>query len=158
MKAKELERRVKGAIKAVKENINGYDAEPVNIWCGRKLSSAQFYGAVSMKTMEDNLADLGNGHKRITTFMSDLSVAEWCGGYDAVLDTTKRVINEWKDNVEYMSEFVLCTNWKAWEHDARSNYNWARFYSILFECVRDLMYDYYEGDEEKVGYMWRYLD
>lgn len=157
MKAKELERRIMGAIKVVKENINGYNAESVRDWLGDTMDNALEYGGASMRTLERNLERIGKAERK-TTFMSDLSVAEWCGGYDAVLDTTKRVINEWKDNVEYMSEFVLCTNWKAWEHNGRDNYNWARFYSILFECVRDLMYDYYEGDEEKVGYMWSYLD
>lgn len=89
--------------------------------------------------------------------MSDLSTGEWFG-FNGVLDTVKNALTSWKDDEEYMAEFVLCCSWKAWEHGARKNTQWVRAYSFLYDNIRDLMYDYYAEDEEKTAYMYEYLD
>lgn len=154
MEKKEFNSRLREIINTAKEQFIGTKFEAVNNWMGMSVNMFQ-YGATSERCMENNLAQCGK--KRKTTFMSDLSFGEWCG-LRGVLDTIKNAMSSWKDDEEYMAEFVLCCNWKAWEHDARKNTNWAKFWSIMYELVRDLMYDYYEGDEEKTRYLWEYLD
>ena len=134
----------------------GLSTEPVNDWCGHEMNNVFHYAAQSQHCQELRLEE--NGHEREFTFMSDLSIAEWCGGTGAVLETTSRVMKEWKNNEHAMAEFVLSVNWKAWEMHARKKNVWSIFYSVLYEVVRDLVYDYYEGNDEKVGYVYDYLD
>jgi len=157
MNKKELEAELKNVFGGVLKEMNGANLEPVKMWLGHKVTNVFEYGAISERCMERQLAET-SGRERKTTFMSDLSIGEWCESWRGVFDTTRRAITEWRDNIEYIAEFVLCVNWKAWEHHARGNENWAKFYSLLFEGVRDVMYDYYEGDEEKTSYLWQYLD
>ena len=137
-----------------KENKSKF--ENVRTWLDKPMPNAMVYGAQSEYTMECQLKEL-KGEERKTTFMSDLSVGEWFG-VPSVIDTMRNALANWVDDVEYASEFILCVNWKAWEHDARGNKQWAVFYLSAYEYIIDLLYDYYEGDEEKTSYMWRYLD
>lgn len=132
----------------------GLELEPVNNWFGIPVNVFQ-YSATSERCMEMQLSELGK--ERLTTFMSDLSIGEWYG-LSGVLDTIKNAVTSWKDDETYMAEFVLCVNWKSWEHDARKNPNWVKLWSFLYEQIRDLMYDYYEEDENKTAYLWDYLD
>lgn len=156
MKKQEFNNKVHDVVKTMKDQMQGHTLEAVNEWHGKHITGVFDYAAICEGLMERQLNY--NGHERKTTFMSDLSIGEWCEGMLGVLDTWKRVMMYWKDDVVYMSEFVLCVNWKAWEHHGRSNNEWARFYSFLYEYTRDIMYDYYEGDEEKTSYMYNYLD
>ena len=157
MTKKDFEKRIKSIFSQVLAEMNGAEMESVSMWCGTRIGNVFQYGAVSERSMERQLMDL-KGCERKTTFMSDLSIGEWCSSWRGVFDTIHRSMVSWKDNVEMMSEFVLCVNWKAWEHSARGNANWTKLYSLLYEGVRDLMYDYYEGDSQKTSYMWSYLD
>ena len=152
MKAYELKKRIEGLSSA--NTINDFPMEDCHNWFGNKCNIMQ-YGATSMYNMEKQLAE--NGHERKTTFMADLSLAEW---YDkeSVIKTVQDAIRLYKDDEEWMAELVLCVNWKAWEHAARKNTQWGIFYSALYELVRDLVYDYYDGDEQKTSYVWSYLD
>ena len=157
MTKKEFTAKIKGIFDAVAKEMNGAKFESVSIWQGQRVPHVFAYAAISEKCMERQLEEL-TGRKRKTTFMSDLSVGEWCESWRGVFDTTRRAMIEWRDNVEYMAEFVLCVNWKSLEHHANEHPNWSKFYALLFEGVRDLMYEYYEGDEEKTSYFWEYLD
>lgn len=142
---------------SIAKEMNGAKFKPVNMWAGQRLSNVFQYGAISEACMERQLREL-SGRERQTTFMSDLSIGEWCESWRGVFDTTRRALTEWRDNVEFMAEFVLCVNWKSWEHHANEHPNWMKFYALLYEGVRDLMYEYYEGDDEKTSYLWEYLD
>ena len=155
METKEFNERLNGISKLMFVNTN--PMEQVNNWMGNIIPNVFTYGVLSERAMERNLAET-SGRERQTTFMSDLSIGEWCESKKGVLDTCKNVMMSWKDDVEYMAEFVLCVNWKSWEHHARGNAEWTKFYSLLYEFVRDLVYDYYEGDEEKTTYLYEYLD
>lgn len=157
MTKKEFCKRIDEIFVTVGREMNGVKLESVSMWNGRRVPSVFAYAAACERGMEVNL-DAIKGCKRRTTFTADLSIGEWCDGWRGVFDTVRRAMTEWRDNVEYMSEFVLCVNWKSWEHFGRENHMWAKFYGLLYEGVRDLMYDYYEGDDEKTSYMWRYLD
>lgn len=154
MNKKEFTSRLREIISAAKEQFIGTKFEAVNNWMGTPVNVFQ-YAATSERCMERNLAECGKERK--TTFMSDLSIGEWYG-LRGVFNTIKNAMTSWRDDEKYMAEFVLCLNWKAWEHDARQNTNWVKFWSVMYELVRDLMYDYYEGDEEKIRYLWEYLD
>ena len=157
MKKNEFGARLNSIFRAVAKEMNGVQLECVNTWPGHTFDNIFHYAATSEKCMEMNLAEI-SGRERKTTFMSDLSIGEWAGGWRGVFETTENAVRSWRDNVEFMAEFVLCVNWKSWEHHGRGNVNWSRFYALLFEGVRDLMYDYYEGDDEKTSYFWEYLD
>lgn len=54
------------------------------------------------------------GYKPKTTFWQDFSIAEWFGE-NAIRDTYKRAFNEWKSNIEYLTELVMVLNWKIWQ-------------------------------------------
>ena len=155
MKKEKFAAAVNGSLRHVAKMMEGAKIEKVNNWLGIPVNVFQ-YAAISERCMEEQLANL-KGEKRKTTFMSDLSIAEWYG-IESVMDTVKIAMTSWKDDEKYMAEFVLCVNWKAWEHHARNNNEWAKFYSLLYEVVRDLVYDYYKGDEAKTTYVWSYLD
>ena len=158
MTTKEFKTILKNGVESLKNYVNdeGLAAEPVGDWCGREMKSVLHYAAQSQYCQELQLRD--NGHDREYTFMSDLSVAEWIKGFNGVLEYVTKAANEWKDNERAMAEFVLSVNWKAWEMNARKKRNWSIFYSQLYYVVRDLAYDYYEGDDEKVSYLFDYLD
>ena len=137
-------------------SVNDAPMERVNNWMGQTIPNVFSYGATSEHCMEIHLAETGKERK--TTFMHDLSIGEWCEGKFGVVDTCYRAMKEWKDYEDYMAEFVLCVNWKAWEHHARGNKEWCKFYSLLYEFVRDLVYEYYEDNSEKTAYVYNYLD
>lgn len=124
-------------------------------WFGHTCNVFQ-YAATSEHNMERLLDVFGKG-KRKTTFMSDLSIGDWYG-LKGLLDTVKNAVPSWCSNHEYMAEFTLCLAWKAEEMYARKKNGWGLLYASLFEEIRDLMYDYYAGDDEKLHYYWQYLD
>lgn len=158
MEKKEFDYRLSEIVRHLQEDAieNESRFENVRTWLDKPMPNAIVYGAQSEYTMESQLMEL-KVEERKTTFMSDLSIAEWYR-VSSVIDTMQRVIKNWVDDEEYIAEFILCVNWKAWEHDARGNHKWASFYSYAYECIVDLIYDYYEGDKEKTSYLWRYLD
>ena len=158
MEKKEFDYRLSEIVRHLQEDAieNESRFENVRTWLGKPMPNAIVYGAQSEYKMECQLMEL-KGEERKTTFMSDLSIAEWFG-VSSVIDTMHSAIKNWVDDVEYIAEFILCVNWKAWEHDARDNRQWALFYSCAYECIVDLIYDYFEGDETKTNYLWQYFD
>ena len=150
----EFDKRVAVLSSLIDTNVQ---TESVNTWAGQKIPNVFSYAATSEKCMERNLEE-SSGRKRKFTFMADLSIGEWVGGKDGVIDTCKSVLREWKNDEKAMAEFILSVNYKSWEHYSRGNREWSIFYSALYEMVRDLVYDMYEGDEEKTYYVWSYLD
>lgn len=155
MTKKEFKSRLINIIYNIVDEVEGLKLESVNDWFGTPVDVWQ-YAATSEANMERQLRDLKGGERK-TTFMSDLSIGEWYG-MRGVLDTVKNAVSSWKDDETYMAEFILCLNWKSWEHAARNKDSWTQLYTCLFEDIRDLMYDYYSGDEKKTGYLYRYLN
>jgi hypothetical protein len=95
------------------------------------------------------------GKERKTTFYSDLSIAEYVEGANGVKDTYKRVIAHWKDDVEYMSEFVVALNQKIWQHYSK-NYALAKEYNSLWIQCDDFCRQHFKGEE--LSYYYRYID
>ena len=71
-----------------------------------------------------------NGYETITTFWSDLTIAE-AFGLDAVQDTFDRVKRDWGRNYQYFTEFILVLNHKIWQH-YETNEPLARLYDKLW--------------------------
>ena len=85
-----------------------------------------------------------------TTFRQDFNIAEaW--GRDAVRDTFNRCVEEWKDDIRYMTNLVLVLNHKVWdwwdkEQDSKEE-PWATFYNELWRRAVDTVYDLYGKGE-----------
>lgn len=69
-----------------------------------------------------------------TTFRQDFTIADRYG-ISAIKDTFKRAFEEWKSNVEYVTELCVVLNWKIWEHYDKGNEEVARVYNDLWEKV-----------------------
>lgn len=119
------------------------------------------YGTWCEKNFEANLRE---DYKRKTTFTSDFSIAEWCEcvEHGAVLDTFKRAITEWKDNIEYFAELLLALNMKSWEHHARKHKVWSALYAELFYLAKDLYFEWFDTSNSKhdkaMEYYYDYVD
>lgn len=90
------------------------------------------------------------GYKPKTTFWSDFSIAE-CYGVESVKDTYNRVKEEWKDNIEYMTELALVVNHKSWQH-AQTNENLSKVYVQLWEEVDNFIFEHFKGNEDAICY------
>ena len=84
--------------------------------------------AVAQAAFTAQLADMG--YKTFTTFYADLTIAEAYGA-EGVRDTYRRVVQEWRNNYKYYTEFVLSLNGKIWEH-YKTNKPLAQVYDELW--------------------------
>lgn len=113
------------------------------------------YAAGNERMFEMNCEECG--HERKTTFFSDLSIAEWCEREKGVRDTYERVIKEWLDDIEYITEFSVCLNHKIWQH-YEDNEPLARVYNELWNKCVDEIYTHYAQDEKALSYYYRITD
>lgn len=97
-----------------------------------------------------------HGYERKTTFYSDLTIAD-IFGVDAVQDTYDRVVKEWIDNIEYITEFCMCVNHKAWEH-AEDDVELSKLYSNLYYDLKNKVYEHYEGNQKATKYFFNTID
>ena len=121
-----------------------------------KEMSVYEYANVCTKMFEANLGNVGN-YRRRTTFYADLSIAEYYGEAN-VKDTYNRVMNEWLDNIEYITESVLCLNWKCWEHHDRDNHGLAVLYHDLYYKAVDEVMEHYKNDQKALLYYYEITD
>lgn len=71
------------------------------------------------------------GYKPKTTFYTDFSIADQ-HGTAAIQDTYNRAFNEWKTNIEYLTELVMVLNWKIWRWH-QHNDEYAKLYDKLWK-------------------------
>lgn len=90
-----------------------------------------------------------------TTFWLDFTIADKFGKA-AVRDTFDRAFNEWKDDYIYLTELVIVTNWKLWQHYEDGDEEMARLYDGLWRKAQGYAYDTLKGDE--LTYFWRMTD
>ena len=121
-----------------------------------KEMSVYEYANVCTKMFEANLGNVGN-YRRRTTFYADLSIAEYYSEAN-VKDTYNRVMKEWLDNIEYITEFVLCLNWKCWEHHDRDNNGLAVLYHDLYYKAVDEVMEHYKNDQKALLYYYEITD
>lgn len=87
------------------------------------------------------------GYEPKTTFWNDFSIAERFG-IDAVKDTYKRAFNEWKSNIEYLTELTMMINWKMWRW-ADTNPVLSMVYQTLWEEADSYCMDNLKDDDLK---------
>ena len=126
------------------------------------LQGALMYGAWCERNFEINLRE---DYKRITTYTSDFSIAEWCvpvDGMNAIADTLRNALTNWRDNVEWFAEILLVVNLKSLEHAARGNNEYGKMYSELFYMVQALYFDWFDESNPKhadaMTYYYDYVD
>lgn len=87
-----------------------------------------------------------NGYETKTTFWDDFTIAD-AFGVKAIKDTYKRAFDEWKDNYIYLTELVLVTNWKCWQHYEKGNTKISELYGQLFHRARNYALSHLKGEE-----------
>ena len=98
-----------------------------------------------MMTIENwNIEEL-TGYTPKTTFYTDFSIADKFG-VAAIKDTYNRAFNEWKTDVEYLTELVMVLNWKIWRwHDHNNEY--AQLYDQLWRKSDQYCMDHLKGSD-----------
>lgn len=95
-----------------------------------------------------------SGKERKTTFYSDFSLAEPFG-LKGIKDTYNRAFKAWKNDVEYMSEFVVVLNHKIWEHHETNN-ALAKLYDELWRKADDFCREHFKGTD--LEYYFDFID
>lgn len=90
-----------------------------------------------------------------TTFWHDFTIAD-AFGEAAVQDTFDRAFREWHNDVVFVTELALVTNWKCWQHWEDGRHDLGRLYHDLYFRVRDWCLDNLEGAD--LEYYWRTTD
>ena len=101
-----------------------------------------------------NMLSEMSGYQPMTTFFADLSIAE-CFGESAIRETYDRVVKEWGDNIEYMTEFVLCLNHKIWQL-YEVDESTARVFDELWRMGAEFVVTHFEGED--LSYYYRVTD
>ena len=129
------------------------------------------YAACCEKMFENYLNEVGS-YRRKTTFYSDLSIAEFIGGVSAIKDTYQRVIKEWIDNIEYITEICMSLNLKQFEWDAKyrkmieiSDSERAQHSAKIMNCYIELfmecdkaIIEHYADREKELDYYYQTTD
>ena len=100
------------------------------------------YAAINEFRFEQFLESVGKTRK--TTFFSDLTIAE-CYGVIEVVDTYKRVMEGWGNNLEFMCEWVIALNQKIWQH-YKDNPELAQKYDELWRRADDHCKTFFKGE------------
>lgn len=104
---------------------------------------------------------LMTGYEMKTTFWMDFNIADRFG-LDAIEDTYKRALNEWKDDKVYATELVMVLNWKSWEHaDGILADEIGSWYAQKFYECRDYLLDYWGKNKERkdwISYLLNTID
>lgn len=82
------------------------------------------------------------GYEPKTTFYTDFSIADHFGA-DAIKDTFNRAFENWKDDVEFITELTMVLNWKIFEHYEKKHDEYAELYDALWRkcdgwCMENL--------------------
>jgi hypothetical protein len=95
------------------------------------------------------------GHKTISTFYGDLTIAEMSGGEKALNDTYNKIVKDWGGNVQYFTEFVIALNHKIWEWYGHND-TLAKVYDGLWRKASEYAETHFEGDD--LSYYYREID
>lgn len=115
------------------------------------------FSASNEAVFESFLADTyGDSYKRQTTFVYDLSIAQFCGGAEGVADTYRRVVADWRKNATYFTEFVISLNFMAWLNHAKGNRELTEQYSDLYYSALDVAEENFS--KEEMSNLYRMID
>lgn len=87
-----------------------------------------------------------NGYVPKTTFWNDFEIADVFGAY-AVQETYDRVMKEWADDYEYLTELALVLNHRLWMHYGNNNETLAKVYDRLWRKTDAYAIAHLKGDE-----------
>ena len=128
----------------------------------RNIHNPFVYGMWCEKNFEANLRD---DYERKTTYTNDFSIAEGCvpiDGMNAVADTLRNALQNWRDSIEFFAEIIIVLNMKSWEHSARGNRQYAEMYSELYLDAKCLYFDWFDKDNKQhdnaMVYYYNYVD
>lgn len=157
MNKKDFNARVARLGDAVRD-IEVKGLESVNVLFGHKFMDSLHYSGACEMMFKKYLEGVGKEKK--WTWYGDLSIAEWYIRMqkNSVIKTCQNALKYWADDEKCMAEFSCSVAMKATEHYERKNFYWAEYYTLLYERIVNILYDYYEGDKEKTSYLWEYLD
>ena len=94
------------------------------------------------------------GYTQKTTFFEDFSIADNFGA-QAIRNTYVMAFNNWKHNVEYITELVMVLNWKIWQwYDKNEEY--GELYNELWQMADEWCCENLEGDD--LAYFYRTTD
>ena len=97
------------------------------------------------------------GYKPITTCYTDFSIADNFGE-KAIKDTYKMAIDNWKNDIKYLTEIAMALNWKSWEH-ADGNKEYCSLYNDLFYEVQEMVLgDNSNYSKEDIAYYLKTTD
>ena len=85
------------------------------------------------------------GYVPKTTFYTDFSIADQYGT-SAIQDTFELAFNEWKTDVEYLTELVMVLNWKIWRWYEKNN-DYAELYNKLWQQSDQYCMDNLKGED-----------
>lgn len=162
MKTNEFKKLVNEAI----ENIEYDNLEPMT---ETKQQFVAKFGAMAIfnysRWCEINFEkNLREDYERKTTFTADFSIAEWAevSEHGAIINTFKRAITEWHDNIEYFAELIIAVNMKCWEHHARGNSNLSELYGELYYIAKDMYFTWFDENhkdyQKAADYYFDYVD
>lgn len=109
------------------------------------MNKAIFRDVFEYAAHEEKIFERFYERERLTTFYSDLSIAEWYGR-DSIKDTFKRVVKYWKGDVKMFTEFVICLNMKIWEHYELGCY-YENLYTELWGKACNIAMKTYKGED-----------
>jgi hypothetical protein len=106
------------------------------------------------KNMKDwNIKELC-GYEPHTTFYTDLSIADHFGT-EAIEDTYKNVMKNWKEDAVFITEFCMALNWKIFEHYGKND-TYAKLYDKLWRKCDEWCMTHLKGDD--LAYFLRTTD
>ena len=83
-----------------------------------------------------------------TTFKNDIAIAV-AFGKNAILDTHKRIVNEWLKSVRYFTDYTMALNHLACAYYQLGDTNTSALLGDLYYKSANLAYKTYKGDDLK---------
>lgn len=124
----------KGTVKKVKDNSN-------------MKTETKVYDIPNMKIIRLNrdVVEEEIGYRPFTSFFEDFSIADILGE-EAILDTYRRCLKEWKHNVYFITELVMVLGWKSAQHYKEGNDRYCGIYCELFYKADRFALNTFEGE------------
>ena len=97
------------------------------------------------------------GYKTKTNFFCDLSVAEVVGGERDIRYTFDNTFKEYGNDIEKITEFVMCLNHKIWAH-YNKNDALSELYDELWRKGEEKVMDTFKDNEDALNYYFRTTD
>lgn len=126
------------------------------------LQGGLVYGMWCEKNFEANLRE---DYKRITTYTSDFSIAEWCvpaEGMNAIASTLRNALTNWRDDIKFFAEIIMVLCMKSNEHGVRGNREYCCMYADLYIEAKCLYFDWFDKDNKQhdkaMQYYFDYVD